>query len=386
MSSYEPDSSGINSLGGFAYQIKVFVSYLLSMKKGMQAGFETLDDLTVRKLTPETIDINEDKFRSLLQNDRGVKAIQVKRTTIDLSVAKKILLNWVLLENSCNEVSQYILFTDKKYNNNDIIFNISAEKLFKEIETTNKTARATIGKVKKEFKGKWDKFKSAYDSIYNKYKFISLENIDSVIDSRCEILFKKEGVQEITYYRRIKELLQHITFEIMEAVNNKKSYMIKFEDMIAYAEDVCSRFKDDNILPQYSEFKKTHKIDFNDLEVCRLREYKQLVACKLPINLIEQNLNFANYYRNSYYSYMELNNIGRIRDIEETTYENFENAKFFLQTNKKDTPYNRLTETKNMSNSYADSDHIKYGSSIYLTREEETENQISWEDEDNAGS
>ncbi|MDU7252864.1 MAG: hypothetical protein E6274_11105 [Clostridium sp.] len=386
MSSYQPDSSGINSLGGFAYQIKVFVSYLLSMKKGMQAGFETLDDLTVRKLTPEIIDINEDKFRSLLQNDRGVKAIQVKRTTIDLSVAKKILLNWVLLENSCNEVSEYILFTDKKYNNNDIIFNISEEKLFKEIETTNKTARATIGKVKKEFKGKWDKFKSVYDSIYNKYKFISLENIDSVIDSRCEILFKKEGVQEITYYRRIKELLQHITFEIMEAVNNKKSYMIKFEDMIAYAEDVCSRFKDDNILPQYSEFKKTHKIDFNDLEVCRLREYKQLVACKLPINLIEQNLNFANYYRNSYYSYMELNNIGRIRDIEETTYENFENAKFFLQTNKKDTPYNRLTETKNMSNSYADSDHIKYGSSIYLTREEETENQISWEDEDNAGS
>lgn len=385
MSSYEPDSSGINSLGGFAYQIKVFVSYLLSMGKGMQAGFETLDDLTVKKLNPETIDINEDKFRSLLQYDSGLKAIQVKRTAVDLTVAKKVLLNWVLLENSSNEISDYILFTDNKYNNSDILFDISAEELFKEVEATNKTARATIGKVKKEFKGKWDKFKNVYDSIHNKYNFISSENIDSVIDSKCEILFKKNGVKEITYYRRIKELLQHITFEIMEAVNNKKSYMIKFEDMISYAEDVCSRFKDEYILPQYSEFKKTHKIDFSDLEIFHLREYKQLVACKLPTNLIEQNLNFANYYRNLRYSYMELNNTGKIRDIEETTYENFENAKFFLQTNKKDTPYNRLRETKNMSNSYADSDHIKYGSSIYLTREEETENQISWEDEDNAG-
>ena len=38
---YIPDESGINSLGGFAYQIKVFVSYMLSMDEGMQAEFET---------------------------------------------------------------------------------------------------------------------------------------------------------------------------------------------------------------------------------------------------------------------------------------------------------------------------------------------------------
>ena len=30
---YIPDESGINSLGGFAYQIKVFVSYMLSMEE-----------------------------------------------------------------------------------------------------------------------------------------------------------------------------------------------------------------------------------------------------------------------------------------------------------------------------------------------------------------
>ena len=46
---YIPDESGINSLGGFAYQIKVFVSYMLSMDEGMQAEFETVDDIAISK-------------------------------------------------------------------------------------------------------------------------------------------------------------------------------------------------------------------------------------------------------------------------------------------------------------------------------------------------
>ena len=45
---------------------------------------------------------------------------------------------------------------------------------------------------------------------------------------------------------------------------------------------------------------------------------------------------------------------------------------------------NRLEETKKRSNSYADSEQIRYGAVIYLTREDEIEHQISWEDEDNA--
>ena len=80
---------------------------------------------------------------------------------------------------------------------------------------------------------------------------------------------------------------------------------------------------------------------------------------------------------------MELNKISKIRDIEETTFDNFENVKFSLQMEGKDTPFQRLNETKRQSNSYADSDQIKYGAGIYLTREDEQEHQISWEDQDN---
>lgn len=81
---------------------------------------------------------------------------------------------------------------------------------------------------------------------------------------------------------------------------------------------------------------------------------------------------------------MDLNKVRIINDIEETTYENFENVKFNLKVNNKDTPYNRLDETKKMSNSHAINEQIKYGSSIHLTRDDEVMRQISWEDEENA--
>ena len=93
MDTFVPDQSGINSLGGFAYQIKVFVFYMLSMSENMQVEFETIDDVSVRKLIPETIDDNEDKFRNLVISISGIKAIQVKRTLITVDTAKQIILN-----------------------------------------------------------------------------------------------------------------------------------------------------------------------------------------------------------------------------------------------------------------------------------------------------
>lgn len=120
---YIPDESGINSLGGFAYQIKVFVSYMLSMDEGMQAEFETVDDIAISKMTSDIIDDNEDKFRNLIVSANGIKAIQVKRTSITEKVAKQVLFNWMLLEKSGKTITNYILFTDKSYKNIMVLLN-----------------------------------------------------------------------------------------------------------------------------------------------------------------------------------------------------------------------------------------------------------------------
>lgn len=328
---YIPDESGINSLGGFAYQIKVFVSYMLSMEEGMQAEFETADDIAISKMTPDIIDDNEDKFRNLIVSPNGIKAIQVKRTSITEKVAKQVLLNWMLLEKSGKTITNYILFTDKSYKNSDIVFDVSAEVLYEEILNSKKSEKATITKVKKEYENDKYRFLNVYEMIKSKYTFVSVDSIDEEINEKCKVLFKKAGVNRITYCNRIQELLRHITFKIMQSVNEKKPYIVSYEEMISYSEDICTRFTDQYIYPLYSEFKKLNKIDLTDLKIAQSREYRQLLACKMPRHLIERHLQYCSYYKNIYYKYLEINKTRKIQEIEETTYENFEDAKYKLQ-------------------------------------------------------
>ena len=211
---YIPDESGINSLGGFAYQIKVFVSYMLSMDEGMQAEFETVDDIAISKMTSDIIDDNEDKFRNLIVSANGIKAIQVKRTSITEKVAKQVLFNWMLLEKSGKTITNYILFTDKSYKNSDIVFDVSAEVLYEEILNSKKSEKATITKIKKEYENDKYRFLNVYERVKNKYTFMAVDSIDEEISEKCKVLFKKAGVNRITYCNRIQELLRHITFKI----------------------------------------------------------------------------------------------------------------------------------------------------------------------------
>lgn len=386
MGEFVPDSSGINSLGGFSYQIRVFVLYMLYLKDNMQIEFETLDDVNIKNLKPSEIDDNNEKFISKVIGKNTNIAIQVKRTDITEKLAQKVLLNWLLLESSGNVVTKYILVTDQLYNNEDILFNKSSEELFKCVKESENKANAIITKVKNEYKDDFNRFEEKYNSIKDKHEFVSLENIDNRIDEGYSELFRKRGVKNVVYYNRIKELLSYVTVNIMESVNNKKPYVFSICEFMALVEEICDRIKEEMMNPIYSDFKKLHKIDFEDLEVANSREYKQLVACKLPQYLIEQHLVFCGYYENLRFSYMEVNRISKIQDIEETTYENFQNVKFGLQQSGQDVPYNRLEHTKKQSNSYAENEQLKYGSSIFLTKDEMGELQISWEDKENEKS
>ncbi|MBX4147276.1 hypothetical protein [Paenibacillus lautus] len=227
------------------------------------------------------------------------------------------------------------------------------------------------------------KFEKVYNSIKNKYEFKSIRNIDHDIDNQCTEHFRKAGINRIVYYDRIKELLQHITVQVMESIHKKKPYIFSYSEFMSLIEDICSRMTEQVMQPQYSEFKKLHKIDFNDLRIASSREYKQLVACKLPDSLIKIHLGYGEYYKNLRYKYMETNKLGKIDNIEETTYENYETVKFRLQKDGNDEPYQRLEETKKLENSYADNEQIRYGSGIYLTKEGIEDIQISWKDDQN---
>ncbi len=383
MDDYQTDAGGINSLSGFAYQIRVFVLYMLTMEKDMQTEFETLEDVVLNNLSPNTIDSNEDQFKSCIGSFAGIKAIQVKRRNIDRSIARQVLLNWILLESSGKNVMEYVLYTSGEYGNSNILFDISAENLYSEVLSTTKE-KATISKVKNKYINDADGFVKIYNSIQRKYSFIAENDVDKRIEEKCEVLFKKAGVNPVTYYNRIKELLTYITVEVINHINEKETYQICYNKMMAKAEEICNRITDQIFLPAYSDFKKVNNIDLDDLQVAKSREYKQLSACGISGNLIVTQLLHRSYYQYISYCYKELNKLTKISDIEETTYENYERVKCKLQYEGKDTPFNRFFGTQEQSNSYADCEQIKNGSSIYLTREGELERQISWEDKDNA--
>lgn len=382
---YEQDFSGINSLSGFSFQIKVFAYYMLDLKESMQIEFETIEDVNVKKIKADNIDENSENFRSTLLFEDANQAIQVKRTTITNDVAMKILLNWILLESSNNNVTKYVLLTESVYNNKDNIFDNTVEEVFQTIIKSNKKKNATISKVKELYKNNYEDYKNIYNAIKGKYEFLSLGDIDRKIDDKCAIHFRK-AANSVVYNQRLKELLQHITVEIMEAVNEKTSYTINYYGFIKLIEDISTRLTELVTVPNYADFKKINQVDLSNSEISKLREYKQLVACKLPENLLKQHLTYKNYYENILFKYMETNRSSRIEEIEETTFENFENVKFRLQKDSCDEPYNRLEETKKMPNSHAGNEQIRYGCGIYLTREDIVDRQISWEDEQNAKS
>ncbi|WP_442603609.1 hypothetical protein [Paenibacillus sp. KN14-4R] len=380
MTTYTTDQSGIHSLSGFSFQIRVFVNYMLSLKEGMQIEFETIDDVNISKIGPKEIDDFEDNYLNKLVSKSSNTAIQVKRTTINESSAEKILINWVLLESSENKISEYVLFTHDEYDNDDIVFKRTAKEYYELIQASMKGPRAHITKVK-ELCNSLQEFELIYNSICEKYKFISVRNIDEKIDENCCDHFRKAAVNSVIYYQRIGQLIQHITVKIMESINNKQPFILSYADFITSVEEICSRLNDHVMQPLYSEFKKLQSIDLGDHRISHSRQYKQLMACGLPQNLIKDHLIFNEYYRQLRLNYMEANKVGKVGDIEETTFENFENAKFSLVRNKKDEPYNRLEETKKLPNSHADNEQIRYGSCIYLTSDESEDHQISWEDE-----
>jgi len=377
------NDSGIQSLSGFAYQIRVFVYYMSKMVSNMQIEFETLEDVVVKN--PDIgafIDKNSDIFRSLIKKENSYDAIQVKKTFIDNTSKQKILYNWLLLEASDANIIKYILFTDNAYNNLNSLFDIAFDELFVIVNNSNKKANSLVSKVKKIYENDLDKFSKAYNQIKAKYLFVSEESIDNKIMNGFAVIFHKEGISELTYALRIKEFIQIITYEILIKIDKKSPYICTYKNMVQKVEDICDRIKDNYFEPDYTVFRKINKINLSDQIIINSREYKQLSACNLMLKRIEEHLIYQQYYKSVRYRYLEDNKVSVVENIERTTYDNFCDAKEYLEQNNKDTPINRLSRTKDKDNCYASNNQTRYGSCIHLTMESiEDDLKISWEDE-----
>ena len=369
---------GIYSLAGFSYQMKVFILQILQLKRGSVLEYETIDDVAL-KMTADNIDNYEDELCSVLTTTSR-RAIQVKRTDVTNSVAKKVLKNWILADKNNNDIEQFVLVTDRDVSMN-IFANLDKDAICTEVISAkgNKSIDAKV----KLIGYSEENLKLKIQDIVSKSSVQKYVDIDTEIIERFDDFFIRSAITDPTYILRIKQLIQQITVEILDEVSKGNSYELTYEKMCHMKNCIISEITDDKWEPKFSEFRKLNKVNINDLAVIKTREYAQLKECtSLTSADISRHLQYGEYYVNSKRSYYEIGMNDIVDDLENTAYGNFCDAKMELRNRSEDTPDNRLIETKVKSNSKAVDEQIRYGVCINLTSEDTDESiQISWKDE-----
>ena len=72
------NDSGLSSLSGFSYQIKVFILRLTQLQQGQRVEFETLDDVAVRSLSSKD-SISDSCFKWKVDETSSIEVFQVKQ-------------------------------------------------------------------------------------------------------------------------------------------------------------------------------------------------------------------------------------------------------------------------------------------------------------------
>ena len=139
------DNGGIYSLAGFAYQIKVFVLNVLELKNGYTLEYETIDDVAL-KMAADKLDEHEDDLCSIF-TATSRRAIQVKKTQVTNSIAKKVVKNWILADKNNADIEQFVLVTDREVDM-DAFVDLDVDEIFKEVNKIGYTEAELKQKVR----------------------------------------------------------------------------------------------------------------------------------------------------------------------------------------------------------------------------------------------
>ena len=384
------DSSGLQSLAGFCYQIKVFTLCLSEINENSSVKFEHFDDVEINKKI-ETEQILE-QFAGKTLTENAIKLIQVKKTNISTDTHKKIIYNWILTTIENPSISSYQLFTDISYENPKQLLTFDCKELYEEICTSNKRANALITKVKDKFIDDYEKFERIYIKIKSSHQVINSENIDNELYEAFKVHLNHGGVPDEIYQCRLGELIRHIQHEILSVAIDIKHFECNYTSLKKIIEDITGAIREGKLGFNYTLFRDGNKPDLSDSNILNSREYLQLKACypnNSQLNRIEKHLVQMQYYEQ--YRYQQYKNLKKldIEYIEGLTHDNYEDALDELHLNpNSDRPLNRLTKTKEKNGTnqllseVPGSKELTVGVCIYLTKDSTKDPlKISWEEE-----
>lgn len=371
---------GIFSLGGYAYQIKIFISLLPHIQENDTVEFETLDDIAISESNIDSMSEHLCTTKNDLKNS-SYTAIQVKKTKITKASLKKIWYNWLLAYHAHGNLNSFELRYAKSLNPSFDLYLLSSDNLFKTISNSTAKKNSLEAKVKQLYKEQKN-FESDFTYIKEHSKGIAVENIEQQIHDDYKPIFHWTDELKETYKLRVEEVCRMIQNLILTAVESKQHYICSYNDFYNIVENVTNRITREAYIPDYALFSSKVKLTLENENITSSREFKQLYACNILENSIRIYLTNQQYYND--YRYRSLSNLkaNKIENTEITAYENFANVVEKLKHQNNDNPFNRLDLTTSQTNIHAPDEQIKKGVCIHLTEEGiEDSKQISWSDE-----
>ncbi len=375
-------SAGLNSLSGFAFQIKVFVLMMAQLKKGQFVEFETLDDVVIREI-PYSNKIHDSCIKLQKMEDGKAVAIQVKQTRITDSVARKVLYNWLLAKHSHPSIRGFELVLDDSYENSSKVFSTPSEKEFSRIMDSDQSKNALVTRLKEVYRDRPAAFKEDLDYIFGNLTIHSIPNIDFQIAEKLCLPFHSIMSDAVKphFANRIKELFIRVCARIIECAEKRIPYICSCEEYLQLCEEICKNISEDQYNPDYDSLKTVYMSDEIEESVRNSREYIQLGYCRLTESNRIEHLRWEQYYQNIRQHYLTDAKKGQIKRIEDVAYRNFTDVVIGLQDEGSDTPRKRLVQTKVKPISTLSDEYSRWGTYIFLTRRG-SEQLISWKDEE----
>ena len=354
MSSYNP---GIESLAGYYFQIKVFISLLSKLQIDDEAGYEFLDDVSIIK--------DENSSYSFYANKKRI-LYQVKRTDVKNDNIKKTLYNWLLAE----DADEYHLIIAPSYAFNDeYLKEDKIQSFYDEIILTKGQSLQTKVYNKYKKNNLKDSFTKKMSHIIENLKIQNDYEPDNEIFNNYKLHFHFNEC----YIYRIKAFIEKITYNLLESINNGNPYIITGKNCLSLIEEICNSINEDNYERDYQDFIRNNPVELNS-EIKKSREYIQLTLCDLPENVIINRLQDCYYYNDFKNFYWEHNKKSKINNIESAALSNFEDAKMEID---EDTPKKRYLQTiKKQINEI----NKMNSNGAYISLTKDDDKRISWKD------
>ena len=376
------NDSGLSSLSGFSYQIKVFILRLTQLQQGQRVEFETLDDVAVRSLSSKD-SISDSCFKWKVDETSSIEVFQVKQTNVSESVRRQVLYNWLLAYNQKPDISKFTLYVAQGYSINEKAFTNDSEKEYQTIIESDKAVTALVSRVKQIYKDDLTKFKRDYQTICSKSTIERLGDIDELIAEQLITPFHATAadIGKTYFEKRIAELFTRICARIMDRAGQRSPYVCVHAEYMQLCEEICKDISPTQYTPNYEAFRQVFSQDDLTSEITNSREYRQLRYCKLSNSEILDHLSWEQYYQSIRQHYLADAKKEAISKTESIAHQNHKDVVYELQDENKDTPRLRLIKTKRCEISTLHDEFSRWGTYIFLTQND-LPNKISWKDED----